>query len=144
MALTPTVKYLRDQRHLGVVQEIASLKFPFPSEQFPDLETIVNVPKGFMSAGTENGKDIFPDIVVVRRPGVWLQMMALVETADTINDETATGRWLPASKCGQLYLYVPNGCVGEAKKVAKRNHVAVAGYRTWRFRPVWGLEVAEA
>lgn len=140
----PTVKYLRDQRHQGTVAEIAKLKFPFPNEQFPELETVVNVPRQTMSVGTHEGKDIYPDIVVVKRPGAWLKMMAQVETADTVTDESARERWLPAGRCGDLYVYVPFGFAAAAKKLIKKHRIPVAGVRVWRFRPVWGLEVAEA
>lgn len=140
----PTVQYLREQRRAGAVAEIAKLKFPFPNEQFPDLETIVNVPASGMSVGERDGKGLFPHIVVVRRPGTWLQMMAEVEVADTLTDESAQTRWKPYSECGDFILYVPFGMTGEARKVAKRNGVRLAGVRAWRFRPVWGLEVTEA
>jgi hypothetical protein len=138
------VKYLRDQRHAGTVAEIAATKFPFPSEAYPDLETVVNLPKPAMSVGQHKGKDLYPDIVVVRRPGAWLKMSAQVETADTVNDETAVERWRPAAEAGELYLYVPYGCVPETKRLCRKHGIHVAGIRVWRFRPVWGLQVAEA
>ncbi|MGI8926266.1 MAG: hypothetical protein ACR2HN_06410 [Tepidiformaceae bacterium] len=139
-----TVKYLRDQRHLGTVAEIAKLKFPFPSPEHPDLETVLNEPAPQMSVGQHNGKDMFPDIVVVGRPGQFLRMMAEVETADTINDESALEQWLPYSRVGELFLYVPAGCVGQTKKLCAKHGIKPRGIRTWRFRPVWGLEVIEA
>ena len=140
----PTVPYLRDQRHAGTVQEIAKLKFPYPNEERPELETIVNEPQPQISVGQHNGKDLFPDIVVVRRPGVWLQLMAEVETTDTVTDESAEQEWLPFSRCGELLLYVPYGYASVAKKLCKKHGITVSGIRIWRFRPVWGLEVAEA
>ena len=139
-----TVKYLRDQRHAGTVAEIAKLKFPFPNKEFPELETIVNIPTPQMSAGEIEGRELFPDIVVLRRPGKWLQLMAEVETADTVNDESATTDWLPFSQQGDLVLYVPMGYVSEARRLCKKHGIRVKGIRTWRFRPVWGLEVSEA
>jgi hypothetical protein len=139
-----TVKYLRDQRHAGTVMEIARVKFAFPNAEYPDLETYVNEPKPVMAVGEENGQELFPDIVVVRVPGKWLKMMAEVETADTVNDESAVTQWLPYSRVGDLYLYVPFGCVPETKKLLKKHGIKVKGIRTWRFRPVWGLDVAEA
>lgn len=139
-----TVKYLRDQRHLGTVAEIAKLKFPFPNEEFPDYETILNEPKPQISVGQVNGQDLFPDIVVVGRPGQWLRMMAEVETADTVNDESALTQWLPFSKVGELLIYVPQGCVEETKRLCKKHGIKPKGIRTWRFRPVWGLDVSEA
>ena len=138
------VKYLRDQRHAGTVAEIAKLKFPYPNDASPELETVVNIPVASVSVGQENGKDLFPDIVVVRRPGVWLKLMAQVESSDTVTDEAALERWLPYSKCGELLLYVPFGQAGAAKALCKKHGVRGARIRTWRFRPVWGLEVAEA
>ncbi|MCZ2108952.1 MAG: hypothetical protein LC118_05205, partial [Dehalococcoidia bacterium] len=101
-----TVKYLRDLRHQGTVAEIARVMFPFPDDEHPDYETIVNEPKPKLSVGTSKGQDLFPDIVVVRRPGQWLLMMAEVETADTVNDESAETQWLPYSLVGDLYIYV--------------------------------------
>jgi hypothetical protein len=139
-----TLKYLRDQRHTGVVAEIAKLKFPFPNEAFPDLETIANEPTPLMSVGEHNGKDMFPDIVVVRRPGTWLKLIAEVETADTVNEESAQERWLPYSRVGDLLIYVPQGCVPETRRLCKKFGIKPKGIRTWRFRPVWGLDVADA
>ena len=139
-----TVQYLRDQRHQGTVAEIATKKFPFPNDEEPELETITNTPTQQISAGTYNGELVFPDIVVVRRPGQWLQIVAQVETADTVTDESAEQRWLPASKCGDLVIYVPAGHVQDAKKLCRKHGVKTKGIRTWRFQPVWGLQVAEA
>ncbi len=140
----PTVKYLRDQRHVGTVAEIARVKLPFPNAEHPELETLVNVPSPRMSIGQESGKELYPNIVVVRRPGTWLQFIVEVETTDTVSDDSAIERWLPYSKCGALYLYVPFGMAGEARKIAKRHGVHLSGLRVWRFRPVWGLDVSEA
>jgi hypothetical protein len=142
-ARVPTVKYLRDQRHAGTVDAIAKARFPFPNEAHPDLETIVNIPVAQMAVGQKNGKDLFPDLVVVGRPGTWLREMACIEMADTLNDTTALERWAPLSECGALYVYVPAGMAGDAKKLLKRHKIKAAGIRTWRFRPVWGVEVAE-
>lgn len=139
-----TAKYLNELRHQGAVAEIANLKFPFPGPGGMDFDTIVNVPTHRMAVGEDGGKDIFPDIVVVRRPGQWLMMMAQVETPDTVSEYTAEHEWLPLSKVGDLYLYVPAGMVPETKKLIKKHKVSVKGIRTWRFRPVWGLDVTEA
>lgn len=139
-----TARYLNAQRHVGTVAEIAKVKFPFPSEEIPDMETLTNVPKPRIAVGEANGKDLFPDIVVVRRPGQFLQMMAEVEMPDTLTDETALNSWAPLSKIGELFIYVPAGMVPEAKSLLKKHKISVAGVRTWRFRPVWGLDVTEA
>ncbi len=139
-----TVRELSKLRHDGTVPEIARLKFPFPNEAQPDLATIVNVPKPVMSVGESAGRDLFPDIVVVRRPGQFLQMMAAVETPDTLTDETALNEWKPMSQVGEFFVYVPAGHVAETKALLKKHNIKVAGIRTWRFRPVWGLDVVDA
>jgi hypothetical protein len=137
------LKYLRDQRHTGTIHEIVKLKFPFPNDEHPDLETIVNEPEPRISVGNWQGRDLFPDIVVVKKPGQWLQLMAEVETADTVNDEEAEREWKPYGNVGELLLYVPAGYAGKAKDLCKKHGVRLAGIRTWRFRPVWGLEVVD-
>jgi len=139
-----TAKYLSELRHQGAVAEIAKVKFPYPGPEGLDFDTIVNVPKPKMAVGAEGGKDLYPDIVVVRRPGQWLQVMADIEMPDTVTDETAVNEWLPKSTVGEFYVYVPAGMVPEAKKLIKKHNIPVKGIRTWRFRPVWGLDVAEA
>lgn len=139
-----TAKYLTELRHQGAVAEIAKAKFPFPGPDGLDFETIVNVPKPKMAVGEEGGQDLYPDIVVVRRPGQWLLMMADVEMPDTVNEETALAEWLPKSKVGDLLVYVPAGMVPETKALLKKHRIHVKGIRTWRFRPVWGLDVSDA
>lgn len=139
-----TAKYLLELRHQGAVAEIARVKFPFPGPEGQDLETITNLPKPRMAVGEDGGKDLFPNIVVVRRPGQWLLMMAEVATPDMVNDDNATSRWLRMSKVGDLFIYVPAGMVPETKKLLKKHEIRAKGVRTWRFRPVWGLDVADA
>ena len=138
------VKYLAEQRHLGAIGEIARVKFPFPNEANPGMDTLTNVPARSISVGKHDGRDLYPDIVVVRRPGQWLLMMAEVETSDTITDETAITKWLPESRLGDLLIYVPAGHVQETKKLLRKHGIKPKAIRTWRFRPVWGLDVTEA
>jgi hypothetical protein len=139
-----TVKYLRDQRHVGTVAEIAKVKFPFPNEETPDMETLLNIPKQVISVGQFEGRDLYPDIVVVGRPGQWLRIMAEVEMEDSVTSESALTDWLPMSLVGDLVIYVPAGMASEAKHLCKKHGVKPKGIRTWRFRPVWGLDVADA
>lgn len=139
-----TVKYLRDQRHVGTVAEIAKVKFPFPNEETPDMETLLNIPKQVISVGQYEGRDLYPDIVAVGRPGQWLRIMAEVEMDDSVTSESAVTDWLPMSLVGDLLIYVPAGMVNEAKRLCQKHGVKPKGIRTWRFRPVWGLEVADA
>jgi hypothetical protein len=139
-----TVKYLRDQRHVATVAEIAKVKFPFPGEEAKDLETLLNIPKRSIAVGQHEGQDIFPDIVVVRRPGQWLMLMAEIEMEDSVTSESAVNDWLPMSRVGDLLIYVPAGMAAEAKRLCKKHGIRPKGIRTWRFRPVWGLDVSDA
>ena len=45
---------------------------------------------------------------------------------------------------GELVLYVPAGRVQEAKRLCRTHGISYKGIRTWRYRPVWGLTIAEA
>ena len=138
------VKELRDQRHNAVLEEIAAARFPYPNDENPQLETLLNLPEPVISAGQWGGQPLYPDIVVVRRPGQWLEMMAEVETADSLTDEQAEARWAPFAQQGALLLYVPAGRVQETRRLCRRHGVRPRGIRTWRYRPVWGLTVHEA
>lgn len=138
-----TVKYLRDQRHIGTVEAIAKARFPYPNEQVKNLEAVVNTPRRIICAGTYEGKELYPDIIVVRQPGQWLQMLVEVEMDDSVTDESALEDWLPMSRIGDLYIYVPVGLADEAKRLCKKHEIHAAGFRTWRFRPVWGVECHE-
>lgn len=138
-----TVKYLRDQRHVGTVEAVAKAKFPYPNDEFRNLETVTNVPKRIMTAGTYEGKELYPDIMVIRQPGQWLQLLVEVEMADSVTDESALEDWLPMSRLGDLLIYVPAGMADEAKRLCKKHGIKPMGFRTWRFRPVWGIEVQE-
>ncbi|MEX2080862.1 MAG: hypothetical protein WEC33_04535 [Dehalococcoidia bacterium] len=139
-----SVEYLREWKHDATVAEIAKVKFPFPNEEFPDLETIVNEPTPRISIGTDGTGELYPDIVVVKKPGQWLRLIAEVATEETMTDEAAKGEWKQFGELGELYLYVPTGCGKKAKDLCRKHGVKVKGIRTWRYRPVWGLAVSEA
>lgn len=134
-------KYLRDQRLLGTIEEVAKTMFPFPNDEHPELETVLNAPEPRMSIGEVDRRPLYPNIVVVRRPGQWLSLMGEVEMPDSVTDDAALDRWLPYSRLGDLTLYVPAGLAREARKICRNHGVRLKGLRTWRFRPVWGLDI---
>ena len=72
------------------------------------------------------------------------ELMAEIEMDDTVTDESALDHWKPMSEVGDLLIYVPTGMVPQAKELCKRHGIKPMGIRTWRFVPVWGLQVAEA
>tara|TARA_B100000470_G_C19425711_1_gene230702 strand:- start:12 stop:434 length:423 start_codon:yes stop_codon:yes gene_type:complete len=135
------VEYLRNQRHQKIVAEIANDRLDYPDEKNPTLETFTNATTPRMAAGEIDGNPVYPDIVVVRRPGNWLQIIAQVETLDSITKEQALNIWKPYSLMGDLLLYVPTGCVQSTKSLCKQFDIQIKGLRTWRYRPVWGLTI---
>jgi len=71
------------------------------------------------------------------------RILAAVETADTVTDEQAAGRWLPFSRVPDAIfcLYVPSGFAAEARRLLKRHRIKKAGLRTWRY--VTGLDALD-
>jgi hypothetical protein len=132
------VRANRDRLHQSTVRDLAASRFNFPNDDYPDLETYVNVPEAVMGIGDE---DLFPDIVVVRMPGKWFEMSAVVETRDSVTEENAREFWLPYSKMGDFFLFVPVGYAGKAKKICGKVGVDLTGLRTYRHQPIWGIEV---
>jgi hypothetical protein len=112
---------------------IAGERFNFPNEEYPDLETHVNVPTLKMPVQGPGGELLGPDIAVVSKDGV-LQMVAAVETVHTINAASARQRWAKFAELGvPFYLYVPAGYADQAKKLLKQTSVKTAKLRTWRY-----------
>lgn len=113
--------------------DIAAERFAFPSEQFPDLETHVNLPVLKMPVQGPSAELLGPDIVVTNADG-GLEMVATVETVHTVNEMSARQRWLKFSRLGvPFYLYVPAGYATEARGLLKKARVKGAKLRTWRY-----------
>lgn len=132
----------RDELHQRAVQDIAQARYEFPTQQFASYRTFVNVPEAALPVKDEAGNELTPDIVVVDTPGNLLKMLASVETGETVTEEQARKDWLPFSRLPDvaLYLYVPVGYGGAAKRICKKLAIDVYGYRTWRYTPQ-GLEI---
>lgn len=122
----------RQSLHLRALQDIAPQRFPFPSEDYPDLRTFLNDPERTMAVPV-GGEAFYPDVVVVKWPEKVVEMLAEVETADTVTEEQARERWLPLSRAGRLYLFVPVGLARETKRLCRRMGVDLVGLRTWRY-----------
>lgn len=122
----------RQLLHLRALQDIASQRFLFPSEAHPDLKTFLNDPQLTMAVPV-NGEVLHPDVVVVKWPEKVVEMLAEVETADTVTEEQARERWVPFSRVGRLYLFVPVGLAQETKRLCRRFGVDFVGLRTWRY-----------
>jgi ferredoxin len=126
------------------VEAIAGQRFAFPSDEYPDLRTYVNLPDpefGVEPRGT--GEKLFPDIVTVSYPGNHPVAIAQVETKETVSYDQATWVWarLENRQC-PLYLYVPAGSVKRAKRFARLAGLKNVRWRTWRWGPN-GMTVRE-
>lgn len=127
--------------HARAVQDIAKARFGFPTQKYPHYKTYVNHPERTMGVRLPDGHAAYPDIVVVEDPENYTRMLAEVETAETVTEEEARREWLPFSRLGPLYLFVPVGCGDLARRIVKRVGVPIVGLRSWRY--VLGYEELE-
>ena len=113
--------------------DIAAERFAFPNDDYPNLETHVNVPVLKMPVQGPGGELLGPDLVVTNADG-GLEMVAAIETVHTVNEMSARQRWLKFSRLGvPFYLYVPAGHATEAQRLLKRHKIKGAKLRTWRY-----------
>ncbi len=127
------------------VREIARTRFQFPSDQFPDYQTHVNIPQPTMAIefGGAGGDQAFPDIVVVEYPGNYPVMIAQVETSETLTREQAERVWTRLEMAdAPLDIYVPAGLAARAKDYARAAGLKHVRFRTWRHNPT-GILVRE-
>jgi len=137
--MPPSVK-TREELRSRVVKDIAEQRLAFPNDESPSLQTHVNVPEPAFLIGAADGSELVPDIVVAEAASGSPRILAAVETADTVTDEQAAGRWLPFSRVpdAAFHLYVPSGFAAEAKRLLKKHGIKRVRLRTWRY--VTGLE----
>ena len=118
-----------------MVKDIAQQRLAFPNEESPSLRTHVNVPEPALVVRAADGSELAPDIVVAESADGSPRILAAVETADTVTDEQAAGRWLPFSRVPDtaFHLYVPSGFAAEAKRLLKKHRIKKVALRTWRY-----------
>jgi hypothetical protein len=138
---TASLSEMRATAHAKAVVDIAKARFAFPTERHRHFKTYTNVPKHSMGVAMENDLVAYPDIVVVQDPENFAKIIGEVETAETVNEGSARGRWRPFAELAPLYLYVPVGRADEAQRLARRWGVELVGIRTWRYAV--GLEEIE-
>ncbi len=115
------------------LQDIAGSRFGFPTPEYPDYMTHVNEPHRSIGVQMSDGAVAYPDIVVVQHPENNTEIVAEVETDETVGEATARYEWLPYSHLATLYLYVPVGKGDEAQALCRRFGIPVVGIRTWRY-----------
>ena len=131
-------------RRADIVAQLASTRFAFPTPEQPALATAVNVPDRSMGIQRRDGGWMYPDIVVTEEPGHFLQMLVVVALRHELTEAEARDRWLPFTKAGALYLVVPAGQAAQANALCRRFKIPLAGLRTWRRQPAFGLEITDA
>jgi hypothetical protein len=123
----------RELIHDRALQDIARLRFAFPTEKYRDFKTYVNHPKRTMGVQMEDGRVAYPDIVVVQHPENNAKIVAEVETNETVREAVARFEWAPYAELAPLYLYVPVGKGDEALRLCRQLEIPVVGVRTWRY-----------
>jgi hypothetical protein len=129
----------KDETRIKAAQEIAALRFKFPTIEHPSYRTYVNVPDVTMAVqvGTT---ELVPEIVVVEKRSTGetlLKMTAVVAIVEEVNEDEARSLWGPVASIPDqaFYLYVPVGHGAEAKRICRKLNFRPEGYRTWRFTP---------
>lgn len=123
----------RELIHDRALQDIARLRFGFPTEKYRDYKTYVNHPVRTMGVDMGDGRVAYPDIVVVQHPENNAKIVAEVETNETVREAVARFEWLPYSELAPLYLYVPVGKGDETLRLCRAFGIPVVGIRTWRY-----------
>ena len=131
-------------RRADIVAQLASTRFAFPTPAHPALATAVNVPTHRMGIQRRDGGWMYPDVVVTEEPGHFLQMSVVVALRHELTAAEAQERWRPFARAGALYLVVPAGQAAQANAICRRYKIPLAGLRTWRRRPAYGLEITDA
>ena len=139
----PTVDVERT-RAADIVEQIAAERFSYPNADHPSWQTFVNVPNEQIGIQVRGGGWIYPDIVVVEEPGHFIELLGLIALRHEVTETTARKHWLPLSKAGPLYLFVPAGQAGRANRLCNELGIPLAGIRAWRWTRAFGLEVEEA
>ena len=128
------------RRHelVGIVRDVAEVRFPYPSDEAPHYRTHVNLPTpemGLTVAGGAVGA-LYPDILVVRYPGNHPAMVVQVESKETVTREQAERVWAPLQTAdAPLYVYVPAGHLASARDYARAAGIKGVRFRTWRRQP---------
>ncbi len=134
----------RETLYLRALRDISAARFAFPTEKHNDFKTHVNHPARTMGVDMGNDLVAYPDIVVVQHPENRLQMIAEVETLESVTEAVARNEWLPYSKLAPLYLFVPVGKAHEAEALCRKLKIPAVGIRTWRYLPsLEGIELTD-
>jgi len=110
------------------VAEIAVERFAYPTEDRPTWRTFI--------AGQEPTDDDTPsfapaDIAVIDTETNQVVLTAVVETSEDVTDYEALLRWLPATRVGPTFLYVPASVTSQVSEICHELGIQLAGLRGW-------------
>lgn len=142
-----TLKFAwRDVEGDKAIGEIADLRFDYPDINHAGWHTFTNRPSRQVGVrvNMEDKEFIFPDIVVIERPGDEVAMVGEVETHRTLRETDEAqliAKWQAFAGVGPFYLFVPLMDVDIARKILKRHKLKLAGLRGWRI--IAGQDIAD-
>jgi hypothetical protein len=76
-------------------------------------------------------KGCYPHLVVVGKVSQQVEMVGMVETADSLHDFAAAARrWRTLEPLqAAMYLYVPRGSCADARALCLREHIRISDFR---------------
>ena len=113
----------------STIRRVAAERFPYPNDAEPGWVTLAagaaSLPNG------DPAPDFAPaDLAVIDTASGAIVMVAVVET-EAVDDAAALERWLPASRLGPLFLFVPAAETPAADRLCHELGVRLAALRGW-------------
>jgi len=119
----------------SIVNKIAESSFAYPNDDYPSLQTFVNLPDpqlGIEIVGGIGGR-IYPDIIVAEQPGNYPKLIGQIESSETVTREQAERVWVSLDNSDSTtYLFVPTGYAARAKDYIRSAGIKNIRVRTWK------------
>lgn len=113
------------------VQDIARVRFAYPSAVEPALKTYVNRPEHTIAVRTPSGELLFPDIVVLNTATTEVKLLAELESERSLREPDIVDKWRAFIGVGPLYLYVPYSRRKRAVELVRSADIKLLGFRAW-------------
>jgi len=119
----------------SIITQIAETSFAYPNEEYPSLQTFVNLPEpqlGIEIVGGIGGR-IYPDIIVAEQPGNYPKLIGQIESSETVTREQAERVWVTLDNAeSTTILFVPTGYGARAKDYIRTAGIKNVQVRTWK------------
>jgi NAD-dependent dihydropyrimidine dehydrogenase PreA subunit len=119
----------------SIITQIAETSFAYPNEEYPSLQTFVNLPEpqlGIEIVGGIGGR-IYPDIIVAEQPGNYPKLIGQIESSETVTREQAERVWVTLDNADSTtILFVPTGYGARAKDYIRTAGIKNVQVRTWK------------